>query len=126
MAALERAGFKLAQGQEVTDNNPQYIMRSGSSLPIAYSFSKRYDDPVNPHEDFLAVMVCSDADRSCPVVPGADKRIALPYDDPRYYDDTPSEEQMYDERSREIAREMFFLTDYVKQQLILKAEQSRR
>jgi hypothetical protein len=46
----------------------------------------------------------------------------MPYDDPKYFDGTPSQNQKYDERCREIAREMFFIMDHVKQKLILKME----
>ena len=70
-------------------------------------------------------MVCSEADKSCPSVDGAELRIPLAYDDPKYYDNTPSQEQKYDERCQQIAREMFFMMDYVKQKLVLKAESKK-
>ena len=31
-------------------------------------------------------MTCSQADKTCPVVKGAETRIAIPYDDPKEYD----------------------------------------
>jgi hypothetical protein len=35
-------------------------------------------------------MVCSEADKSCPSVDGAELRVGMPYDDPKYFDGTPS------------------------------------
>lgn len=125
VAALERAGFGISKNTTGMNENPQYLVHMGTSLPTILTYSKKYSDPFNPQSDFAALMVCSEADRSCPVVDGADARFSLPYDDPRYYDDTPSEELKYDERCRQIAREVFFLMNYVKEQNILMAERDR-
>jgi len=125
VAALERAGFGITKHTEAKKTNPEYLVKMSSSLPAMIAYSKKYEDPFNPKTDFAPGMVCSEADRSCPVVDGADARFALPYDDPRYHDDTPSETSKYDERCRQIARELFFLMDYVKQQQILTVEQER-
>jgi hypothetical protein len=89
-------------------------------------FSKKYNDYNNPQSGFCAVMVCSEADKSCPTIGGAAERIGLPYDDPKYYDNTPSETLKYNERCREIAREMFFVMDYVKQEFILHSEAAKK
>ncbi|MEM6771423.1 MAG: protein-tyrosine-phosphatase, partial [Bacteroidota bacterium] len=71
-------------------------------------FSKRYDDAVNPKANFAAVMTCSDADENCPFIPGADVRIPLTYEDPKVADGTPEEATVYDERLREIGRELLW------------------
>jgi hypothetical protein len=65
-------------------------------------------------------MVCSEADKSCPIVPGSNGRIGLPFDDPKIFDNSPSEQQKYDETCRLIAREMLFVADYVKSKLTKK------
>lgn len=119
--ALDRAGFQINATQRQGDN-PRYLIRPGSDYPMSIHYSKTYQDTQNPSSDFVAVMVCSEADQSCPVVAGADERVILPYKDPRYYDDTPSEEQKYDEATREIARQMFYLSDYVKKTSIQQLE----
>jgi len=54
------------------------------------AWSKKYNDTANPKKDFCAVMVCSEADKSCPSVDGAELRVGMPYDDPKYFDGTPS------------------------------------
>ena len=70
-------------------------------------FSKVYDDPFNPKENFAAVMTCSHADENCPFIQGA-KRISITYEDPKIADGTPEETQRYNERVRQIGVEMFY------------------
>jgi hypothetical protein len=72
-------------------------------------FSKKYDDSFNPAKGFAAVMTCSRADESCPVVMGADLRVGIPYDDPKAADGTLEESARYDERCKQIATEMLYL-----------------
>ncbi len=112
VAALQRAGF-LVDKDSGHEENPRYALHTGADLPASILFSKKYDDPSNPEEDFCAVMVCSDADEACPIVPGAAARISLPYDDPKDFDGTDLEIKKYDERCREIARDIFYALNYV-------------
>jgi arsenate reductase len=108
IAALERAGF-VVESPEHGGENPHYLVRYGDDAEAIESFSKRFDDAINPRSDFAAVMTCSEADQECPLVPGAALRVSLPYDDPKAADDTPDEAARYDERSRQIATEMLYL-----------------
>jgi len=111
VSALERAGFKATS--EIPDQaNPRYEFHSGAFRSDAM-FSKKFSDPPNPSEKFCALMVCSQADEACPVVPGASDRISLPYEDPKEFDGTPQESSAYDERCRQIGREMFYVVNYV-------------
>ncbi len=107
VAALQRAGFlveRLGEG-----GNPLYHVRfRGDGAPIE-CFSKKFSEPPNPKADFAAVMTCSTADAACPLVPGAVARISIPYEDPKAFDGTEREEQAYDERCRQIAREMLYV-----------------
>lgn len=105
IAALERAGFEISSPE---GDNPRHEVSVGPGL-TRVAFSKTFADEANPSEGFAAVMTCSDADRSCPFVEGAALRVALPYVDPKEADDTPAEASRYDERSRQIASEMFYL-----------------
>jgi hypothetical protein len=59
-------------------------------------------------------MVCAEANESCPIVPGADFRLGLPYQDPKAFDNTPQQNEKYDERCRQIAREMFYVFSQIK------------
>ena len=106
--ALVRFGFNL---MKTTDSdNPRYLTNlSESPGQEKVMFSKKYDDPFNPQKDFIAVMVCSQADHDCPFVPGAFARVSLPYDDPKAFDGTGQEEQAYDEKVEEIGREILYL-----------------
>lgn len=108
--AMRRVGF-------VIDNpggpNPHYRARYSDDAPTIECFSKRYDDPVNPHGDFIAVMTCSQADEACPVVHGAVLRVLVGYEDPKISDGTPEETAIYDARCRQIGTEMLYLFSHV-------------
>ena len=73
------------------------------------AFSKLFGDDFNKADYFAAIMTCSDADENCPHIPKAEKRIPLRYEDPKSHDDTPIESEKYDERSLQIASEMFYI-----------------
>jgi hypothetical protein len=60
-------------------------------------------------------MTCSQADKACPTAPGCDLRVAIPYDDPKVSDGTPSESATYDKRGEQIAREMLYVMSLVHQ-----------
>lgn len=107
VAALARAGFDIP-APEAADN-PHYQLAFAAERPRIAAFSKLYSAPTNPQAEFAAIMNCSEADEACPFVKGASARIALAYDDPKLADDTPDEQARYDERCRQIAREMFSL-----------------
>ena len=54
-------------------------------------------------------MTCSQADEACPFIAGAEKRIPITYDDPKVFDNTPQQFEKYQERSAQIATEMFYV-----------------
>lgn len=107
--ALRRAGFRI---EAPGGDNPRYQVSYGSDAPALVCFSKTFDDPANPRENFAAVMTCTDADQNCPVILGA-KRISLPYEDPKAADGTLEEAARYDERCRQIAVEMLYVMSRV-------------
>jgi len=110
--AVKRYGFEL----EVLDkgDNTVYQQIIAGKYFGPKMFSKKYDDTHNPDSDFIAVMVCSDADQKCPFVPGAQSRIALPYLDPKAYDNTPDEQKAYDDKVIEIGREILYVVSLLK------------
>jgi hypothetical protein len=112
IAAIERAGFKVAKQEDGT--NPRYSVRFQEAGQPFICFSKVYGDSTNPKQGFCAVMTCSQADKACPLVKGCSLRVAIPYDDPKEADGTPQEAAKYDERCAQIAREMFYLCSQVK------------
>lgn len=110
-AAMRRAGFAVEKESE--GENPLYSIRNGPAQPPMTAFSKTYFHESNPQENFFAVMTCSQADESCPIVRGAAYRVAIPYDDPKAFDGTNLESVKYDERCRQISREMLYLFSQV-------------
>jgi len=104
--SIKRAGFRVTKnGLE----NPKYfIFHSDDSEPIV-AFSKIFDDSANAPTGFAAIMTCSHADENCPFIPGAEARIPVRYEDPKTFDGTPEESEKYDERSLQIASEMFYV-----------------
>lgn len=105
VAALVRAGFRA---DNPGGDNPHYRISFSTAAPPLVCFSKRYDDPENPTAGFAAVMTCSDADDNCPFIPGAEARVPLTYADPKEADDTSREAAVYDERLRQVGRELLW------------------
>ena len=110
--ALRRVGFSLTDS--TGGSNPVYLVKSSDDKPEIRAYSKVYNAEGNPQENFAALMTCSQADKNCPVVQGSTFRIAIPYDDPKAADGTPEEAARYDERTRQIGREMFYMISQVK------------
>ncbi|GAB5557324.1 MAG: protein-tyrosine-phosphatase [Schleiferiaceae bacterium] len=111
-ASLSRAGFEVRALSE--GNNPVYSIKFAPSKSPVIGFSKSFDHDFNPANNFAAIMVCSHAEENCPFVPGAEARIALPFDDPKDFDNTPQKSAKYDERCREIANELLFAFSSIK------------
>lgn len=108
VAALRDLGVRIVPTDE-NGGNMIYQIGLQADRPELEVFSKVYSDPVNPQNDFAAVMTCSDADEACPLVFGADARFATPYEDPKVSDGTPAEAATYRERAMEIGTEMFYV-----------------
>lgn len=108
VAALQRVGFDI-QADDIGASNPKYQIQWTEEMKAYPAFSKRFEDAPNPTTDFAAIMVCSEADEACPFVSGTDFRLALPFDDPKAFDGTNLESLKYDERCRQIGREMLFV-----------------
>lgn len=111
--ALEKTGIEFQSNQQ--SENPIWTAVIGDEINPIVLFSKKYTYSTNPTQNFGAIMVCSEADKSCPNVNGADFRLGLPYQDPKAFDNTPQQNEKYDERCRQIAREMFYVFSQIKQ-----------
>jgi len=110
VAAVERAGFHV---KNPGGDNPKYKVKYAEDSEPMTCFSKTFDDPSNPSQDFAAIMTCSDADENCPFVPGTSFRKAVTYRDPKESDGTDQEKETYDERCLQIGREMFYMMSLV-------------
>ena len=110
VAAIQRDGFKVVKKE---GENPVYFVFFNEDEQPIVAFSKLYDDAINAPKDFAAVMTCDHADENCPVIPGAERRFPLRFEDPKAFDDSLLEEKMYSERSRQIGAELFYLFEKV-------------
>lgn len=104
---LRKAGFEI-QTLSVA-KNPVYSIKYAKNEPPIIGFSKRMDDDFNPKDQFAAVMTCDSANEACPIVPGAEKRIPITFEDPKAFDHTPQQTEKYQERSLQIATELFYV-----------------
>lgn len=110
--ALQNIGVYIEKLDET--DNPKYYVQYDNKENSIVSFSKKFDDKTNPKEDFCAVMVCSEADESCPFIQGARIRVSVPIDDPKRFDGTKNEKEEYAKTLKIIAREMAFVMSNVK------------
>lgn len=109
---LEKQGFQIktiAKG-----NNPVYSIKYAKNEHPIIGFSKTFDDDFNPQSEFAAIMTCSSADEACPFIAGAEKRIPITFEDPKAFDNTPQQAEKYEERSVQIATEMFYVFSQIK------------
>jgi arsenate reductase (thioredoxin) len=122
---IEPTGREASRGEPGTAN-PVYRVRWGTGSFEAEEFSKRYDDLANPRQGFAALMVCGEADASCPLVKGAAVRISMPYLDPKIYDGGAYETFKYAERRDDMGRLMLSVLLQVRNHLASRGEQLER
>lgn len=112
LAAMERAGFVATKKTE-KKNALHEVVFAEKEKPLTL-FSKVYNDVHNPQKNFAAILVCSSADKGCPLVAGAALRLYHGYEDPKKSDGTAEESATYDATCRLIAREMFYVFSQIK------------
>ena len=102
---LQNSGFQI---KTISKNeNPVYSIKYSNNEHPIIGFSKKLDDDFNPKSEFVAIMTCSQADGGCPFIAGAEKRIPITFEDPKAFDNTPQQAEKYNERSLQIATELF-------------------
>lgn len=111
-STLVGAGFQILQLSKA--KNPVYAIKYSENDAPIIGFSKTFDDPFNPSSEFAAILTCSQADEGCPFIAGAEKRIPVTYEDPKAFDNTPQQQEMYAERSLQIATEMSYVFSSIK------------
>src|SRR5690554_5432017 len=104
---LRNSGFQIKMISKT--ENPIYSIKFSENEHPIIGFSKKLDDDFNPKSEFAAVMTCSQADDGCPFVAGAEKRIPITFEDPKIFDDSPQQAEKYQERSLQIATELFYV-----------------
>ena len=107
-----------SQGMEIQKlsetENPVYAVKYAENAHPVVCFSKKFDDAFNPVTGFVAVMTCSNADEGCPFIAGAEKRVAVKFEDPKSSDGTHEMDRTYYERSLEIAAEMYYVMSLIR------------
>lgn len=104
---LSNSGFQIEALSE--GNNPVYSIKYASNEHPIIGFSKKLDDDFNPKSKFAAIMTCDSANEACPFVPGSEKRIPITFEDPKVFDNTPQQAEKYNERSLQIATELYYV-----------------
>lgn len=111
---LKRIGLEVSGENEGEEENPHYLVTYAEESNLVVLYSKLYDDNYSEGTKTCAIMTCAHADENCPIIPGADARIPIRYEDPKAFDDTPKETEMYAERCMQIATEMKYIFSSVK------------
>ena len=109
---LKNTGFIVTIISE--GENPIYTIKYSANEHPIIGFSKTFDSDFNPESSYAAIMTCSQADKDCPFIPGAEKRIPITYEDPKAFDNTLLQARKYMERSLQIANEMFYVFSKIK------------
>jgi arsenate reductase (thioredoxin) len=104
---LVKQGFHIKTIAE--GSNPVYAIKYAANANPVIGFSKTFDDDFNPQSEFAAILTCSSADQGCPFISGAEKRIPITFEDPKAFDNTPQQAEKYEERSVQIATEIFYV-----------------
>lgn len=105
--ALKDSGFRVERKNY--PGNPIYKVSYSRQADPVQCFSKSYHEALPNSESFVAILTCSDAEENCPFIPEAEARFLIAYKDPREADGTSRQQQIYMERNKQIASEMFFL-----------------
>lgn len=109
---LQNSGFQIKTISK--SENPVYSIKYTYNQHPIIGFSKRLDDDFNPKSEFVAIMTCDSANEACPFVSGAEKRIPITFEDPKAFDNTPQQAEKYNERSLQIATELFYVFSQIK------------
>jgi len=110
--ALENTGFQISE-KGIAGHGPKYFLDYGKPSLGFEIFSKRYDHPMNPDTNYLAISLCLNPDECCPISYGSDKQLSIPYEDLQPFDNSSLESAKYDEQCRIVARDMFYMMDFV-------------
>ena len=111
-ATLSASGFKISKLSQ--GDNPVYGIKYTDNEHPIIGFSKKFDDQFNPKAEFAAILTCSSADQGCPFISGAEKRIPITFEAPKAFDGSDQQTEKYQERSMQIATELFYVFSKIK------------
>mgnify|MGYP006436638223 CR=1 FL=1 len=106
LECLENNGLSIIKQND--RQNAKVQIRYGANQQLT-TFSKLFDDPENPQQNFSAIMLCDNAAENCPFIPNALQKINLTFPDPKQFDSTNNSLEKYQEVFMQIGRELHFL-----------------
>lgn len=109
---LEYFGFIIYKN--MVEEKPVYEVHYSYGLKPIYLFPKKYLHRYNPPENFMAITLQEAAEMNLPIIKGALNREGILYQDPVGYLDSDMEMEKYQEISRKIALEMFYIFSQLK------------
>lgn len=109
---LKSVGFDF-KVDDFSHQNPKYLISFSGSKKSIFGFSKRFDNLTNK-QPFIAITTCNNADANCPFIPTAIERFHLPFVDPKASDGTPEQAATYLKTNEQIAAEVFYIFNEVK------------
>lgn len=101
---LQSLGYLIHQ--KSSGDNPVYECVFNKNHSSILLYSKNFEEVTSKLKFFAAVMVCSETETNCPYVFGAEKKILLPYNDPKIADNTPHPLNEYIKVAQQIQEEM--------------------
>ncbi len=105
--ALEKAGFIIYKSD--MDGLEFYKVKFSYNIPSLLVFPKKTDHKLNPTQDYLAVFTEENAELNLPKLRGTLNRLLLVYDDPQGFEGVENIREIYDNRCRQVAIEMFYV-----------------
>ncbi len=108
---LINEGFEIKP--ERNESNPVNHISYDSGASVS-CFSKLINDAHNPKDNFIALMMCTDAEANCPFVPGALTRVAIPFNDPKAFDGNSQVLKAYSATMMEIGIQILYLFNQIK------------
>ena len=112
IGSLKRAGLEIKKNNN--QENFFYLVKISKDDLGLKCFSKKHNSDYNPKKNFISITTCSEADKECPIIVGADKKVFIPYKDPKFFDGSDQKKTIYDQCCFIIAQEMFFIMKNVK------------
>lgn len=112
---LQEVGFNF-QILEFSHQNPEYLISYENCTKPIIGFSKLYDDDHNK-KPFIAITTCSKANEICLFIPDSIHRFHLLFEDPKNYDGTLYQAEKYKETNKQIAGEIHYIFNKVKNSL---------
>lgn len=113
--ALEKAGFIVYKSN--VNGVGVYRIKYSYNLDPVIAFPKKINHTRNPGNNFMAVILDSNADLNINNVKGTYNRLFLDFEDPKGYEGSEIEAEKFNESCKQVAVEMFYVFSQLNKQL---------